>query len=85
MLGAARENLGRFEEAAAAYASAAERAPEDYRKVDAMLGQARSLRLAGKAPEALTVLRGIVSRFDAETPGVAEAKVRLAELTKGAM
>ncbi|MGH7562503.1 MAG: tetratricopeptide repeat protein, partial [Gemmatimonadales bacterium] len=85
LLGAALENLAKFDEAAAAYAQGAELAPEGYRQVDARLAQARALRLAGKGAEALTVLRGIVSRYSRETPGVAEAEVRLAELTKGAM
>ncbi|HET9274788.1 MAG TPA: hypothetical protein VFN96_01825 [Gemmatimonadales bacterium] len=85
LLGAASENLGKFDDAAQAYARSAELAPEPYRQVDGMLGQARALRLAGKAPEALTVLRGILSRYSKETPGVAEAEVRLSELTSGAM
>jgi TolA-binding protein len=85
MMGGALENLSKFDQAAAAYSSAAERAQEPYRKVEALLGTARSYRLAGKEKEALDVLRGIVSKFPAETPGVPEAKVRLAELTRGAM
>ena len=85
LLGAASENLGKFDDAAQAYARSAELAPEQYRQVDGRLGQARALRLAGKAPEALTVLRGILSRYSKETPGVAEAEVRLSELTSGAM
>ena len=78
------ENLKKFDEAAASYAKAAELAKEDYRKVDALLGQARSLRLGGKQTEALGVLRGIISKFGREVPGEAEAEVRLAEWTRGA-
>ena len=85
MRGGALENLKRFDEAAQSYARAAEVAQEDYRKVDALLGQARSLRLAGKDKEATDVLRGLVSKFARDIPGVAEAEVRLAEWTKGAL
>ncbi len=53
--------------------------------MDALLGQARALRLAGKTAEGLTVLRAIVSGVPEETAGVAEAKVRLSEATAGAM
>jgi tetratricopeptide (TPR) repeat protein len=84
MRGGALENLKKFGEAAQSYAKAAELAQEDYRKVDALLGQARSLRLAGNAKAAEDVLRGIVSKFGREVPGEAEAEVRLAEWTKGA-
>jgi len=85
LLGTALENQAKFAEAAQAYSQSATLAPEPYRKVDAQLSQARALRLAGKTEEALTVLRGIVSANPEEIPGVSEAKVRLAELTKGVM
>jgi tetratricopeptide (TPR) repeat protein len=85
MRGGALENLKKFDEAAQSYAKAAELASEDYRKVDALLGQARSLRLAGKAKEAENVLRGIIGKFGREVPGEAEAEVRLAEWTKGVL
>jgi len=85
LLGTALENQGKFEEAAEAYAQAAELAPEAYRKVDAHLSRARALRLAGKPEEAVTTLRAVVGGFSEEVPGVSEARVRLAELTKGAM
>jgi len=85
MRGGALENLKKFDEAAQSYAKAAELAQEDYRKVDALLGEARALRLAGKAKPAEDVLRGIVSKFGREVPGEAEAEVRLAEWTKGTL
>ena len=85
MRGGALENLKKFDEAAQSYAKAAELAQEDYLKVDALLGQARSLRLAGNAKAAEDVLRGIVGKFGREVPGEAEAEVRLAEWTKGAL
>jgi Flp pilus assembly protein TadD len=85
LLGTSLENLAKFDEAAQAYGQAAELASEPYRKVDAQLGRARALRLAGKSEEAVTVLRTVVSTHPEDVPGVSEAKVRLAELTKGAM
>lgn len=83
--GGALENLKKFDEAAESYAKAAALAEEDYRKVDALLAQSRALRLAGKQPQSTDLLRGIVSKYGREVPGVAEAEVRLAELTKGVM
>jgi hypothetical protein len=85
MRGGALENLKKYDDAAQAYAKAAEVAQEPYRKIDALLGQARSLRLAGKQKEAVDVLRGIVAKFGREVPGEAEAEVRLAEWTKGTL
>ncbi len=85
MRGGALENLKKYDEAAQSYAKGAELAREDYRKVDALLGQARSLRLAGKQKEAADVLRAIISKFGREVPGAAEAEVRLAEWTKGTL
>jgi predicted negative regulator of RcsB-dependent stress response len=85
MRGGALENLKKYDDAAQAYGKSAELAAEDYRKVDALLGQARSLRLAGKEKDAEAVLRGIIGKFGREVPGEAEAEVRLAEWTKGAL
>jgi tetratricopeptide (TPR) repeat protein len=85
MRGGALENLKKFDEAAQAYGKGAELAQEDYRKVDGLLGQVRALRLVGKDKEAVAVLRGIVSKFGRDIPGVAEAEVRLAEWTKGVL
>ncbi len=85
MRGGALENLKKFDEAAQSYAKAAELAQEDYRKVDGLLSQARALRLVGKDKEAAAVLRGIVSKFGRDVPGEAEAEVRLAEWTRGAL
>ena len=85
MRGGALENLKKFDEAAQSYAKAAELAKEDYRKVDAFLGQARALRLGGKEKEAVDVLRAIIAKFGRDVPGEAEAEVRLAEWTKGVL
>jgi tetratricopeptide (TPR) repeat protein len=83
--GGALENLQKFDEAAESYGKAAAIAEENYRKVDALLGQARSLRLAGKTPQALDLYRQIISTHDRDVAGVPEAEVRLAELTRGSM
>jgi|KBSSwiStaDraftv2_1062776.scaffolds.fasta_scaffold701754_2 tetratricopeptide (TPR) repeat protein len=85
MLGGALENLKKFEEAAAAYTRAADQATEDYRQIEGRIGAARALRLAGKQPEALDILRAVIAKYPKDTPGVAEAEVRLAEWTAGSM
>ena len=85
MLGGALENLKKFDEAAAAYTRAAELATEDYRQIDARLGAARATRLAGKEKEALDILRAVLAKYPKDTPGVAEAEVRLAEWSRGNM
>jgi tetratricopeptide (TPR) repeat protein len=85
MLAAALENAKQYDEAATAYKRSSELAPEPYRKVDGLLGASRALQLAGKADESLKLLREILSEFSKETPGVAEATVRLAEATQGRM
>ncbi len=82
-LGMALENTGKPSEAAAEYLKAAELAPEVFRKVDALLNAARTYRLAGKETEAAKVLSDLIKAYPRETAGVAEAEVRLAEITKG--
>ncbi len=84
-MGTGLENLKKYDEAAQAYSKSAGIATEDYRKVDALLSAARAWRLAGKEKESADALRRIVGKFGKDTPGVAEAEVRLAELTHGAM
>jgi len=85
MLGAALENVKQYDEAAAAYRRSSELAPEDYRKVDGLLGASRAYQLGGKGDQSLAMLREILGKFPKETPGVAEATVRLSEATKGHM
>jgi tetratricopeptide (TPR) repeat protein len=85
MLGGALENTRQYEEAATAYRRSSELAPEPFRKVDGLLGASRAYRLAGKTDQSLAMLREIVGKFPKETPGVAEATVRLAEATQGRM
>ena len=83
LLGGAQENLKKFDEAAAAYLRAGEIAEEPYRQVEAKINAARATRLAGKEPQALEILRGVISGYPKDTPGVAEAEVRLAEWSGG--
>ena len=85
MLGGALENLKKFDEAAAAYSRAAQVATEPYRQVEALLGAARAKRLAGKEADGVEILRGIIANYPKDTPGAAEAEVRLAEWTAGKM
>lgn len=82
-LGMALENTGKPAEAAAEYLKAAELAPEVFRKVDALLNAARTYRISGKEAEAVKVLADLIKAYPRETAGVAEAEVRLAEITKG--
>ena len=85
MVGAGLENLKKYPEAAQAYRQSAGLAEESYRKVEATLSAARALRLAGQDSQAIELLRGILAKFGKEIPGVAEAEVRLAEVTRGVL
>ncbi len=82
-LAMALENTGKAAEAASEYVKAAELAPEAFRKVDALLSAARSYRAIGKETEAIAVLSELIKKYPKETAGIAEAEVRLAEITKG--
>ncbi len=82
-LAMALENTGKMPEATAGYLKAAELAPDAFRKVDALLAAARTYRLAGKKQEAIALLQDLIKKYPKEQAGVAEAQVRLAELTKG--
>jgi TolA-binding protein len=83
-LGMALENVGNYAEAATAYLAAADPGEPGYRQTDALLAAARCQRLAGDPKAAAETLQNLLARFgDDETPGVIEAKVRLAELTGG--
>lgn len=82
-LAVALENAGKPAEAAAEYLKAAELASETFRKVDALLNAARVYRLTGKEAEAIAVLSDLIKKYPSETAGIAEAEVRLAEITKG--
>lgn len=82
-LAMALENTGQAADAAAEYLKAAALAPEAFRKIDALLGAARSYRSIGKETEAAAVLSDLIKKYPKETAGIAEAEVRLAEITKG--
>ncbi len=82
-LAMALENTGKPAEAATEYLKAAELAPEVFRKVDALLSAARAYRSTGKDTEAAGVLSDLIKKYPKETAGIAEAEVRLAEITKG--
>ncbi len=82
-LAMALENTGKPADAAAEYLKAAELALEPFRKIDALLAAARTYRVSGKESEAVKVLADLIKTYPKETAGVAEAEVRLAEITKG--
>jgi len=82
-LAIALEDTGQPAAAIAEYQKAAELATEDYRKVDALLNVARVERSMGNDKVAVEVLQGVIKNHPAESPGVTEAKVRLAEITRG--
>jgi len=79
-LAVALENTGKVAEAAAEYVKAAELSTAPYQKNDALLNAARTYRAQGNTVEARSILEGIVKNNKDETPGTAEARVRLAEL-----
>jgi len=84
-LGMALENVGNYAEAATAYLAAADPGEPAYRQTDALLAAARCQRLAGDPKAAAETLQSLLVKFgEDETPGVIEARVRLAELTGGA-
>jgi TolA-binding protein len=84
LLGLALEDAGEPAEAAAAFQRSADLADQNFLKAEALLAAGRAWRAAGNTEQAITVLRRVVSEF-AEAGVAAEATVRLAELTKGAM
>jgi outer membrane protein assembly factor BamD (BamD/ComL family) len=83
LLGVALENQRKPAEAAEAFGKASAAAEVDYLRAEYLLQQGRALTNAGKTQDAIAAYRKIVKDFP-ETNAVTEAKVRLAELTKGA-
>ena len=83
LLGVALENQKKPAEAAEAYGKASAAAQVDYLRADYLLQQGRALTNAGKAQDAIATYRKVIKDFP-ESVAVTEAKVRLAELTKGA-
>ena len=84
LLGAAYENLGRAREAAEAYAAGAERARMDFLRAQMLSDAGRAYAAAGDTTKAIAAYRRIVNELPKEG-AVTEAKVRLGELTKGAL
>ena len=84
LLGAAYENLGRSREAAEAYESGVTAAQLDFLKAQMLSDAARSWVAAGDMTKAIANYQRILKDFSKEGAAT-EAKVRLAELTKGAV
>lgn len=84
LLGAAYENLGRFRDAGEAYESGAEAARLDFLKAQMLSDAGRAWVSAGDSAKAIAAYQRIVKDFPKEGAAT-EAKVRLAELTKGAI
>jgi len=84
LLGSAFENTNQPDSAAAAYTGAAKSASLEYLKAQYQLEAARAYRNAGKADQAVAAYRTIINDLG-DNPFKTEAKVRLAELTKGSM
>lgn len=84
LLGAAYENLGRFREAAGAYESGVNAGQLDFFKAQLLSDAARAWVAAGETSKAIANYQRILKDF-AKEGSATEAKVRLAELTKGAV
>jgi outer membrane protein assembly factor BamD (BamD/ComL family) len=82
LLGVALENTKKPAEAAAAYLAAANAAEVDFLKAQYLLDAGRAWVAAGKPDEATKAYREVMTKYE-KTPSLTEAKVRLAELTKG--
>lgn len=84
LLGAAYENMGRFREAGETYENGSAAARLDFLKAQMLSDAGRVWTSAADTARAITVYRRIVKDFPKEGT-VTEAKVRLGELTKGAV
>jgi tetratricopeptide (TPR) repeat protein len=84
LLGAAYENLGKAKEAAEAYEAGAARARLDFLKAQMLSDAGRAWTAAGDTAKAVAAYRRIVNELP-KSSSVTEAKVRLGELTKGAL
>ena len=82
MLGAALENVGKPNDAAASYEAAAQDATEAFQKAEALVAAGRAYRAAGNTDAAVRVLRQVISDYP-ETASFPVAEIRLGELTKG--
>ena len=84
LLGATYENLGRPLDASQAYQDGSEAARLDFLKAQMLSDAGRALVIAGDTTKAIATYRRILADFENEASAV-EAKVRLGELTKGAL
>ena len=82
LLGVALENTRKPAEAATAYLAAAAAAEVDFLKAQYLIDAGRAWAQAGKPAEAEKAYREIIANYP-KTATLTEAKVRLAELTKG--
>ncbi len=82
LLGAAYENMGRFREAGEAYENGSAAARLDFMKAQLLSDAGRAWTVASDTTKAVAAYRRIVQDF-AKEGAATEAKVRLAELTKG--
>jgi tetratricopeptide (TPR) repeat protein len=82
LLGGAYENMGRFREAGEAYENGSAAARLDFQKAQLLADAGRAWTIAGDTTKAVATYRRIVKDFPKEG-AAGEAKVRLAELTKG--
>jgi len=82
LLGAAYENMGRPREAGEAYENGSTAARLDFLKAQMLSDAGRAWTIAADTSRALAAYRRIVKDFPKEAT-VTEAKVRMAELTKG--
>jgi len=84
LLGGAYENMGRFREAGQAYEDGSAAARLDFLKAQMLSDAGRAWTFAPDTAKAIAVYRRIVKDFPKEGTAT-EAKVRLGELTKGAV
>jgi TolA-binding protein len=78
----ALENTKKPADAAGAYLAAAAAAEVDFLKAQYLIDAGRAWAQAGKSEEAAKAYREIIANYP-KTAALTEAKVRLAELTKG--
>jgi len=82
LLGAAYENMNRPREAGDAYEKGSAAAPLDFFRAQLLVDAGRARTAAGDTARAITDYQRVVTDFPKEAAAT-EAKVRLAELTKG--
>jgi TolA-binding protein len=84
LLGSAQESSKRFADAAQSFEQAAAKAELDYLRASYLVDAGRAYQEAGKTQDAIRAYRTVIEKYP-EAPAMAEAQVRLGELTVGAM